>query len=421
MAGIIKNIVANFFLKRDRNYVLVSQIISAFVALISGKLIAIYVSPEKFGLYGIQFAILTLFSSALVLPALNFTKANFATIIPKIGLQPFLRTIAIVILIAFVLISVFFGLYFEETDVSILLLVLLFLIFNTAHTNVRDYLNVWNRLIVFSNAGLVRVIISLILLFVFLRKGENFLGHVEAIWIMQIGGAALAYFVFLRDFKFEEVGRRVKYSTFIRKYFHFAWPLGFSALWIWFSNYFDRFAIEYLQNLNEVGIYSANYGVGSKFFLVLSPIFIVLVTPIVFGKSNRQMKRNTLIKYGAFYSGIALPILLLLYYTREMVGQLLLSSEYSEGFYLIFWIALAFFLITLAQLFELYFYSEKRTYVVLISNISSAIINISLNLLLIPSYGIFGAAIATCGAFVIYLIVVCFFLFCEGSKKTKLV
>ena len=401
--------LADLFKKKDRNFVMVSQVIGAVIALVSGKLIAVYVSPEDFGTYGIQFATLTLFSSMLILPCIQFIKANYATLIPKLGIKPFAVVLTGVVVVSYALIAVFFNAYFGDIQWVLLLLLLLYLILNSLHMILGEYLNVQNRLIAFSKLGIVRVTVSLLFISSFFFFGLDYIDHVRALWTMQIIGALAGVLFFYRSYKINRGVVKVHFKTFFKRYFKFAWPLAFSAAWIWISNYFDRYAIEHLLSIKEVGIYSASYGVGSKFFLVISPVFVVLSTPVVFSNSKREVKKRSLRTYGLYYSLIALPSLVLIYFFREFIGRILLSEDYATGFFLIFWIALAFFLITLAQLFELYFYSEKRTRVILISNIASALFNITINLLLIPTYGIFGAALATCGGFAAYFITIYLF------------
>ena len=91
------------------------------------------------------------------------------------------------------------------------------------------------------------------------------------------------------------------------------------------------------------------------------------------------------------------------------IGLFLLSKKYESGFYLIFWISLAYFFLTIVYLYETIFYAESKTKVILLSNVLSAIFNIGLNILLIPLYGLNGAFVATLISFLIRLVVVKFY------------
>ncbi len=49
------NLITKTTQNKQRNYVFFTQVLNALIALITGKLIAVYISPEDFGNYNIQF------------------------------------------------------------------------------------------------------------------------------------------------------------------------------------------------------------------------------------------------------------------------------------------------------------------------------------------------------------------------------
>ncbi|SFR31326.1 Membrane protein involved in the export of O-antigen and teichoic acid [Robiginitalea myxolifaciens] len=395
---------------RERNYVFFSQVAGAFIALISGKVIALYVSPEDFGLYGIQFATFTFFTSLMVSPAIQFAKASNTTFIPRIGSSYYLRTVFFSVLISFVCLLLFFWWYFGNLSLSLILILFVFFPINTANKLLNDQLNIGGRLITFSNLGLLRALLGLLFLFLFFVLGWKFTSDVNALWLMQLVGSALGLLLFYKTYITYRQKFQVHFYTYFKRYLKFAWPLASLAIWTWISNYFDRYAIEAYLDIEQVGIYSASYGVGSKFFLTLSPIFLILLTPKVFSKSKNEEKIVAIIKKSWLYLALALPILVLIYFTRGLIGNILLSTEYQEGFYLIFWIAAAFFTYTISQFFEIYFYAGGRTKIILLINVVGATINILLNVIIIPILGIWGAAISTFFSFTIqalmYLVLV---------------
>jgi O-antigen/teichoic acid export membrane protein len=181
------------------------------------------------------------------------------------------------------------------------------------------------------------------------------------------------------------------------------------AFWSWINNYFDRFVIEYFLDVKCVGIYNANYAIGSKFFLLLNPFFLTLLTPSIYNSVSINIRKETIKKYSKLYVLTAIPILMSIFFGRDYIGFFLLSKNYESGFYLIFWISLAYFFLTLVYLYETIFYAESLTKVVLFSNIVSAIFNILLNILLVPQYGLNGAILATLISFIIRFLIVKFY------------
>tara|TARA_R110002020_G_scaffold463122_1_gene683025 strand:+ start:2586 stop:3818 length:1233 start_codon:yes stop_codon:yes gene_type:complete len=398
----IKKIIQN----KQRNYVFITQVINALIALISGKLIAVYISPEDFGNYNIQFTTYTFFSTLLINPFLQFLKATNTSLLLKIGSKQYLRTLFFIICINYVLYVTFLYFYYNIFNVILLVIFLLFIFISTINSILSDYLNIHNQIIEFSKLSLVKSLSGLIFITVFLVLGLKFMDHIQALWMIQLVGVLVATAFFISKYEIIKTSFKIGYNTFLKKYLRFGTPLIFLAFWLWINNFFDRYAIEYFMGMKEVGIYNASYAVGSKFFLLLSPIFAVLLTPIVYAVSKKEIKKKAINKYGVYYFILGIPSLFIIYLIKDYLGNLLLSEAYQDGFNIIFWIAATYFILTLAQLYELIFYAEQKTKVILSGNIISAILNVILNITLIPTYGIMGAAIASCCGFTIYFVIV---------------
>jgi O-antigen/teichoic acid export membrane protein len=385
----------HIFTNTKRNYVILTQIINAIIALITGKLIAIYISPADFGTYNIQFATYTLFLTLLITPFIHFIKTSNRILLPKIGSKLFFYTIGILSILAFLALIAFLYFYYGIFDPLLFLIFLCFIPFTIANSVLADFLNIQDKIIDFSRLSILKAGSGLVFIALFFFLGLTFIDDVQVLWLMQLTGAFIGIIFFASKYRIYKTKFTIAYKTFLKKYIRFAAPLMFLATWSWINNYFDRYAIEYFLSLDEVGIYNASYGVGSKFFLLLSPIFMVLLTPTVFSPIKSAEKKSAIQSYGLYYLILAIPVLLIIYFLKDFLGYLLLSESYKEGFYLIFWIAVAFFMLTFAQLYELYFYSELKTKVILYGNVLSAVLNIILNIVLIPKYGILGAALAT--------------------------
>ncbi|MDZ7691001.1 MAG: polysaccharide biosynthesis C-terminal domain-containing protein [Balneolaceae bacterium] len=118
------------------------------------------------------------------------------------------------------------------------------------------------------------------------------------------------------------------------------------------------------------------------------------LTPFVYQDNELTTKKGKIQKFAFAYIFVGVCLLLPLYFFYEEVGSLLLSQNYSEGFYIIFWIANAYLIMTLTYLYESIFYAEHNTRIILFSNIASAVANIGFNFLLVPFFAINGAIAA---------------------------
>ena len=140
---------------KDKGYLLISQIAIALLGLLTGKIIAVYFSPEDFGLYNLQFAVYTFFFSLLLTPFIQYTKTAIKTLLPKLGFRYFLFLVSfLIVVLYFVLISVF-SLKFSINNYFFLILIFL-IPANVLFNLLTDYFNVQNCLNLFSLSNLLK-------------------------------------------------------------------------------------------------------------------------------------------------------------------------------------------------------------------------------------------------------------------------
>lgn len=390
-----KGLITNVLKNKEKINLLISQVVIAIIGLITGKIIAIYFTPDDFGEFNLQFALYTFFFSLLLNPFVQFVKTYTNTLLPKIGFNYF-RILGISLGLLMCIVMYITILIKYPTNYYLYLIILLIIPINSMFLLLSDYFNIKNRLNEYSLINFIKVFVPLILLggmFVYNYKYTN---GIQYLWYFQVIGFAASSLLFISKYKFTTINSyQISFINFLKKYIKYSLPLIILAFWGWINNYFDRFAIEYFMDVKAVGIYNANFSVGSKFFLLLNPFFLTILTPKIYTNTSSKLKKDTIKKYCKYYTITSLPLLLIIFLFNDYIGILLLSKNYESGFYIIFWISVGYFLMTLSYLVEVIFYAEGKTKIILISNIFSAIANILLNIILIPKYGLNGALIAT--------------------------
>jgi O-antigen/teichoic acid export membrane protein len=194
-----------------------------------------------------------------------------------------------------------------------------------------------------------------------------------------------------------------------KRIFNYSKPLIVMSILSWMINYFDRYAIDFFLDSDEVGIYNASYGLGSRFFLFLSPIFITILTPKIYSNIKLCEKKKILENVLRYYTLISFFLVPVIYFTYDFLGNLLLSDNYSSGFYLIAGINLGYFFLTTCFVFEIIFYSEGTTKYIFYTTLIAALFNILLNIYLIPIYGLTGAMLSSIFTFFIKLMTTIYF------------
>ena len=184
-------------------------------------------------------------------------------------------------------------------------------------------------------------------------------------------------------------------------------PLVISGIAVWINLYFDRIMIKHFMSLNDVGLYSVGYRISSISILIMIGIKGAL-SPLVF---RHYKKANTPIEleklFRLFLSISLITYLILTLFSFDFLKLMTTPAYYGAGTVIIF-------LVPAILLGNMYIFFpgiviEKKTNLILYINVCGAILNILLNYLLIPRFGIDGAAVASMISYFIIFIIYIFF------------
>jgi len=158
----------------------------------------------------------------------------------------------------------------------------------------------------------------------------------------------------------------------------------------------DRYFIEHYRTMTEVGLYSYAYRIGMIMNLVLDSASLAW-TPFIYSIQQRSDAR-TLHAVTARYSlaaiaGLAVPVAI---FGDEFIRLLAFRSPaYWGAAVLVGWIVGGYVCLGVYQVFSTAVGIPKRTRLLPIFSITGLVVNLVLNWVLVPPYGMTGAAIAT--------------------------
>ncbi len=199
--------------------------------------------------------------------------------------------------------------------------------------------------------------------------------------------------------------------SYLKDSLKYSLPMMPSLLSAWILNLSDRIFIERYFSLKEVGIYSLGYKIAGL-VLIISTAFNLAYNPVFFKLANSEDQINakkTLSKYNLTYIIILITVIFSITLFSKEVILLFFKPAYFEAYKIVILISVAYLINQVAGLFNLSIYQRKKTVVIMFIVLGSAGINIVLNFLLIPIYGIYGAAYATILSFLIFAVVKYFF------------
>ncbi|WP_174734334.1 lipopolysaccharide biosynthesis protein [Mesobacillus harenae] len=155
----------------------------------------------------------------------------------------------------------------------------------------------------------------------------------------------------------------------------------------------DRIMLTEMRSASETGIYSLVYNFG----MVLN-LFTGVFASIWVPWFTNEMKKGSVTtinqrakEYIFIVTGIAMSIVLV----SPEVLKFMTTSEYWEGIYLIPFIVFSSLIIYYTSFYMDVEYYYKKTKVIATISALSAVVNILLNLIIIPIYGAIGAAFTT--------------------------
>jgi O-antigen/teichoic acid export membrane protein len=155
----------------------------------------------------------------------------------------------------------------------------------------------------------------------------------------------------------------------------------------------------------SVGVYSASYGIGSIVSLFYGSLSIILLPTLSrLYEANKIEEIKTHLKYlSKVYLMLTIPSAFGLTVLSKSLLITLTTSEFISGFVIIPIIALATIFFNFGSIIGSILMLYKRTKMIGLIAIVSALINIILNIILVPLIGISGAAIATLITFAFFM------------------
>ena len=175
-------------------------------------------------------------------------------------------------------------------------------------------------------------------------------------------------------------------------------------------NLSDRFFIEHFLGISETGIYGIGSLVGSLVLIGINSLLNVF-RPIIYEKtSSYAQEKPSLRKISTQYLITLLIItLFLVLVLNKIIFLYFIDAKFYASQEIVWTIACGFFFWGLHSFYLSYFIFEKKTKTIFIVSILSISLNLVLNYIMIPKFGVIGAGYATLatyflGGIIVYLL-----------------
>lgn len=175
-----------------------------------------------------------------------------------------------------------------------------------------------------------------------------------------------------------------------------SWPLMFSSAFLFIYSRIDQIMIKQMMNDYYIGLYSVTAKLSEVWIFIPSAIVGSLFPAIVNSKkTNQEVYKSRFKRLYSLLFFLSLLMSLLIFIFSKFLIQFLFGVEYMgalSSLRIYVWSGIA---TSIGFAISQYLIVENRTKELFFLNFFSMLINICLNLVLIPRYGIEGAAFAT--------------------------
>jgi O-antigen/teichoic acid export membrane protein len=249
------------------------------------------------------------------------------------------------------------------------------------------------RSVAFVCASLANVFLTIgitLVLVVWLEKGA------VGVIVGNFSGTLIVYFALL-GFRREQLGLQFD-RRLLREMNRFGIPLVPTALFLWVTNFSDRFFLVKLSDVSEAGLYSVGVRVASAMVLLLTA-FRMAWPAFAYSIRDEDEAKRTYAYVLTYMTLVTAWVALGLTLFAPWLVDLLAAPRFAESSRVVGPLSFAAVAFAAYIVVAIGVGRVRRTQFNWIVTGAAAAVNVALNLTLIPRYGMMGAAVATVAAY----------------------
>lgn len=199
----------------------------------------------------------------------------------------------------------------------------------------------------------------------------------------------------------------------------YSWPIILIAVFNSMLSSMDQYFLYYSDYKNDLAGYIANYNIGEKAIFSLLSIISLVFVPSVFKryKNVSLAAINEIYKVAAIFLILSSIIVLGMYFFAEELTILLTDKKYISSSWIIPVVGGGAIILGIISIIAEVFTIKMQTMTLMRVFLLAFILNGSLNIILIPDFGVVGAITSTLLAYFLALI---YLIFLVSQEKIKL-
>jgi O-antigen/teichoic acid export membrane protein len=258
----------------------------------------------------------------------------------------------------------------------------------------------WHAFILNILQNAVKLIMIIILIFLGLKTNAIIFSYFLAIVAILFVSYFVCKYKIPEIFKKYELQKKIK-KDINKKLFSYSFPALFAGVLGMVLYWIDSFFIGYFKTTADVGFYNA--AIPITLLLFITPeLFTRLLFPLItkeYARKNKEAIKELSQQIGKWVFTLNLPIFIIIILFPGAIINILFGKEYLVAETALRILSIGTFFSSLAFIASRLILMVGKTKVLLMDLILVFIINIILNIILVPLYGLSGAAFSTmiCG------------------------
>lgn len=202
----------------------------------------------------------------------------------------------------------------------------------------------------------------------------------------------------LKVFKFQKVEWK-----FILPIIKYGIPIAATSLSAWIITQSNKFIMNGISGFSKAALVGVGYGLTLPILMTLFAMITVAAIPRIINLYEAKIDvRPVISKFLGYYILVALPIITVMSLYSVEYTQIFANEKFAEACTLIPYFAYGVFFLSMTDYTTLQYHLANKTHIEFIIKLTSGIIGIILNIILIPKMGLIGVGIATFAANFLY-------------------
>lgn len=353
-------------------------------------IITYYLTPKEYGNIGVFISVIGFISIFIGMSPHVFIGTNFFIFSDK-QRKNYLGSILSIILISSIIAILAISIYGDLFGISVKILVIGILSASLIKIFMiqSSILQMRAKPVEYAKLEISRGVIGFVAMISLLSLGLNWESKAYADLITSV--LLIVYIYTLQDREILRIRFNIDHINFFLKYSIPLIPHSFALVGL---SGIDILFLKELSTPDKVGIYTFSTSVSLMMYYVLLAIDKSLSAYIL--RTYGQAKHlGVVLKIFSLLLIVSLVSIVVIYFSIKQFDVYIFDSAYLGNEKLIAILTLGYAIYALLSIPLLYVYRARKTKFVALISTSSLIINVVLNYILIPIYGIFGAACAT--------------------------